>query len=227
MRSPLKVILPVLAALLAAPATAFADPAITVDRPCYAGPPQRSDTVRLSGSGFTPNTPYQVTLDGRPLTDGTGTTDAAGNLAGSFPAPAPDAGMRERAYVLAVQEGGNAAAATFSVARLLAGFTPSTGDPARMRVRFALVGFGLSGRLAPPVYLHYVRPDGRALHTVRLGTGEGPCGSLAPALRRRLFPFRATAGTWRLQFDTAKRYRRGTPRSTFLFYTVAVKVQTS
>jgi hypothetical protein len=225
MRSSLKVILPVLAAFLAAPAAAFAEPAISVDRPCYASPPQRADVVRVTGSGFTPNAAFQVTLDGQPLVTTIGTTDAAGNLASTFPAPAPDGGRRERAFVLGVQEGANAATTRFSVAWLTAAFRPSTGDPARMRVAFQLVGFGLSGRVAPPVYVHYVRPDGKLLHTVRLGTGKGPCGSLEPALRRRLFPFKARGGVWRLQFDTAKGYRRGTPKSTFLFFTVTVKVQ--
>lgn len=225
MRSSLKVILPLLAAVLAAPATAFADPSISVDRPCYASPPQRADVVRVTGSGFTPNAAFQVTLDGRPVPTAVGTTDAAGTVVSSFRAPAPDSGLRQRAFVLGVQEGVNAATTRFSVARLTAAFNPSTGDPSRLRVAFQLVGFGLSGRVAPPVYVHYVRPDGRLLYTVRLGTGKGACGSLEPALRRRLFPFKARGGTWRLQFDTAKTYRRGTKKSTFLFFTVTVKVQ--
>ncbi len=225
MRSPLQVSVWVLAALLAAPAAASADPSIAVDRPCYASPAQRADTVRLTGSGFAPNSPYTVTLDGQPLGGATGTTDAAGNLAGSFAPPAPPVGVREAAHVLAVQQGDVAASTPFSVARLLAAFTPAAGDPSRLRVRFEVVGFGLSGATAPPVYLHYVRPDGRPLWTVKLGTASGPCGSLTADRPRRLFPFAARGGSWRLQFDTARTYRRVTAKSRFLFFAVTVKVQ--
>jgi hypothetical protein len=58
---------------------------------------------------------------------------------------------------------------------------------------------------------------------VRLGTARGVCGRLTTSLRR-LFPLRARPGTWRLQFDTRKRSHRGTARSTFLYYTLAVRI---
>lgn len=225
MRSRLIAFLPLLGLLGAGVPTASAA-VITVDRPCYADPGQRQDTVRLAGSGFTPAAQYQVTLDGRPLPGGTGTTDGAGNLTGSFVAPELAAGSRRHRYTLGVQEGANAPTTTFSVARLEADFTPSSGDPQTLRVRFAVFGFGLSGESRPDVYVHYVRPDtGKVQRTVRLGTAKSACGSITRTARRRLFPFPARRGTWRLQFDTSKGYRRGTGRSSFPFFTVAVKVR--
>jgi hypothetical protein len=225
MRSRLIAFLPLLG-LLGAGVPAASAAVITVDRPCYADPGQRRDTVQLSGSGFTPGAQYQVTLDGQPLTGGTGTTDPAGNLTGSFTAPELAAGSRRHRYTLGVQEGGNAPTTRFSVARLVADFTPSSGDPQTLRVRFAVFGFGLSGDRRPAVYVHYVRPDtGRVQRTVRLGTAKSACGSILRTARRRLFPFPARRGTWRLQFDTSERYRRGTSRSAFPFFTVAVKVK--
>jgi hypothetical protein len=224
MGSRVIVFVPCLALALAAPSAASAA-SITVDRACYANPSQRADTVRMAGTGFTPNAQYQVTLDGQPLTGGTGTTDAAGNLTGSFTSPELDQGVREHTYKLGVQEGANAPETQFAVAQLLAAFAPATGDPKTLKVRFRLFGFGLSGTKAPPVYVHYVRPGGKVHKTVKLGTGRGACGSIQRTAKRRLFPFAARRGTWTLQFDSSRTYRRGTSRSTFLFFSVAVKIQ--
>ncbi|MCW3039671.1 MAG: hypothetical protein JWM31_1576 [Solirubrobacterales bacterium] len=225
MRSRLIVFLPVLVLLGTVPSAASAA-SIAVDRACYADPGQRKDTVRLTGAGFTPSAQYQVTLDGQPLTGGTGTTDAAGNLSGSFTAPQLAAGVHEHAYTLGVQEGPNAPSARFTVSTLLADFTPPSGDPKTLRVRFSVFGFGLSGIAAPAVYVHYVRPDtGRVQQTIRLGTGTGACGSVRQTKKRRLFPFAARKGTWRLQFDSSRTYRKGTSKSPFLFFAVAVKVR--
>jgi hypothetical protein len=52
-----------------------------------------------------------------------------------------------------------------------------------------------------------VTPGLRLRLTILLGRTQGPCGSLVTA-RRRIFPFRARPGNWRLQFDTAQVYRR-------------------
>ncbi|MCW3014258.1 MAG: hypothetical protein JWO02_1350 [Solirubrobacterales bacterium] len=224
MRPRLIVLAPCLALVAAAPSAASAS-SIAVDRACYANPSQRADTVRLTGVGFTPNAQYQVTLDGQPLPSGTGTTDAAGNVTGSFTSPELDQGVREHTYKLGVQEGANAPETQFTVARLLANFTPASGDPKTLKVRFRLFGFGLSGTQAPPIYVHYIRPDDKVHKTVRLGTGGGACGSIERTARRRLFPFAARRGTWHLQFDSSWTYRKGTSKSTFLFFAVAVKIK--
>lgn len=207
--------------------TAASAAEISVDRSCYANPSDREDTVQLTGSGFTPNAPYQVTLDGQPLTGGNGRTDAAGNVSGKFVAPSvrtvsPTA--RQHRFRLGVQEGANEPVTSFTVSRLLASFRPATGDTTTLRVRFSLYGFALQGNARPPIYVHYVGPSGRVARTTRLGTAAQACGFLRTK-RRRLFGFTPRRGAWRLQFDTRKRYTRGTARSSFLFYTVGVKVK--
>ena len=211
-------------AALGLPAAASAAQ-IQVDRPCYADPSQRQDRVTLSGSGFTPNATYQVTLDGQPLAGGTGTVDATGGIAGNFIAPALAKGSNEHVYTLGVQEGANAPTTTFIVTQLFADFKPSKGDPKTLKVRFSLFGFSLQGQQSPPVYVHYIRPNGKLKKTYRLGTARGACGTIHRTTKRRLFPFSAERGRWRLQFDTAKRFRRGSSRSDFLFYTVGVDVR--
>jgi hypothetical protein len=75
------------------------------------------------------------------------------------------------------------------------------------------------------VYLHYVRPNGKLKRTVRLGRAQGVCGEIARTSRRKLFPFRAERGTWHLQFDTRKRYRRGKLGVNFLYYTIGVTIK--
>jgi hypothetical protein len=59
---------------------------------------------------------------------------------------------------------------------------------------------------------------------VKLGTATGACGQLKATAQRRLFPFSAERGTWKLQVDTRKAFRRGTEKSTFTYYTVGVKI---
>ena len=196
---------------------------LRVDRDCFADPGDRADTVVLSGRGFTPGAAYRVTLDGRPLVGGTGRVDATGAVGGAFAAPEVGANGARRSFRLGVQEGVHRPTTTFTVSRLLARFAPTAGNPATLRVVFRADGFGLRGDTRPSVYVHYLTPRGRLARTVRLGTATGPCGSLRTA-RRRLFAFRPAPGRWRLQFDTRSRYTPGTGRSSFVHYTVPVRV---
>lgn len=208
-------------AVLAGPATASAAE-IRVDRSCYLQTGSAAPTVDLTGSGFTPGAAFQVLLDGRPILGGTGTVDPNGTIRGRVTAPLLGGADEER-HTIDVQEGANAARARFTVTRFLADFAPSRGNPATLRVRFEVAGFGLATP-RPNVYLHYVRPNGRLRQTIRLGRARGSCGRIARTARRRLFPFQAEPGRWRLQFDTSRRYRRGTERSDFLYYAVGVRV---
>ena len=195
---------------------------IQVDRPCYADPSARADTVRLSGRGFTPNASFEVRLDGARLAGGGGRADGRGDVAGSFAAPVVR-GAGRRTFRLAVREGDHAAQTTFTVSHLSASFAPSTGPLRTLAVRFSIFGFGLAGEAHPPVYVHYVHHALGLARTVRLGVGGGACGSLRTQ-RRRLFAFKARRGPWRLQFDTRRRYTRGTAGSPFLYATIGVTV---
>ncbi len=213
------------AALLAAggtmPAAASAAQ-IATDRECYLD----GRTVTLSGNGFTPGAPYQVKLDGQPITGGTGKVDPAGGVTGTFVPRLADQGARvmQHRYTLAVQEGVNTATTKFTVTKFAANFTPASGNPKTLRVRFSVYGFGLA-QPNPNVYLHYVRPGGKLRKTIRLGRAKGTCGAIERTARKRLFPFTAERGAWRLQFDTSREYRAGKASSDFLFYTVGVRIR--
>ena len=97
-----------------------------------------------------------------------------------------------------------------------ADFAPSRGDPTRLRVRFTVYKFGRNR----PVYLHYIGPNHHLKRTVYLGTARGLCGYLRTGYRK-LFPFTARAGTWRLRFDTRRNYRVSARRP---YVTLAVTV---
>ena len=178
MRSRALLVVGLLAAGAAAPAAASAAQ-VQVNRACFADPLDRADTVQLSGSGFTPDATYQVTLDGQPLAGGSGRVDASGAVSGSFVAPGVTSASRlarQHTYRIGVEEGANAPETTFTVSRLYASFRPATGTLSTLKVRFSVYGFGLQGDAAAPVYLHYVRPDGKLERT----PSRAPAASCAP-----------------------------------------------
>ena len=97
-----------------------------------------------------------------------------------------------------------------------ADFAPSRGDPQRLRVRFTVYKFGRNR----PIYLHYIGPNHHLKRTVYLGTARGLCGYLRTGYRK-LFPFTASAGTWRLRFDNRRNY---TVRARRPYVTLAVTI---
>ncbi|WCB91694.1 hypothetical protein DSM104299_00367 [Baekduia alba] len=208
--------------LLAVPAVAHGA-AVQTDRTCYLQTDKTNVTV--SGNGYAPNQPYNVLLDNTALTGGLGTMDAGGAMQGAFAPPMLADDELERKFDVAVSSSGIAAAATFTVTRLQANFTPSEGDPTKLKVRFSVAGFGLATH-NPDVYVHYIAPGGKLKQTVRLGQATGQCGRIAKTAKRKLFPFtRPALGKWQLQFDTTKTFTEGDKQSKFLFYSVGVCLQ--
>lgn len=213
---------------IAAPTAMAAE--VSVDRGCYADATQRKDVVTYSGNGFTAGAPFHVTLDGKAVAGGTGTVDAAGDVTGTFISPKlskVSKNAHEHIYRLAVNDGTNSSQTSFTVSRLFADFTPSKGNPKTLKVVFNLFGFGLTGDPHPIIYVHYVRPDGKVQKTRSLGHGRGRCGSRKRTAKQPLFGFSAVRGAWKLQFDTSKKYERGTPGAEFLYYVVPVTVRKS
>jgi hypothetical protein len=212
-------------AILAVPATAPAA-AVDTDRDCYLQTAQT--TVTVTGTGFAPGQPFAVALDDTALDGGGGTIDGLGAMRGAFSPPVLPTSQAQRRFRVSVTAADASAWSTFTLTRFAAGFRPATGNPATMRVRFSVHGFALAGP-EPTVYVHYVDPRGRLRKTIRLGRAQGQCGAIPRTAKRRLFPFATPprGGKWRLQFDTSRRYRRGTTESEFLFYTVGVTVRTT
>ena len=196
----------VTAGLVAAPAASAAT--LATDTRCY----QETQEVVLNGSGFTPLATVNVSLDTNPL--GTAQADANGAFQRKFPTPELPAGRREGVYTLVATDQVNTASTRYRSTKVFADFTPASGDPTRLRVRFSVAGFGLA-RPRSTVYLHYVRKStGNVFQTIKLGTVRGTCGVIRRTKKRRLFPFAPARGTWILQFDTVRRYERATSRRT-------------
>jgi hypothetical protein len=194
------------AALVAAPAASAAT--LTTDTGCY----QETQEVVLNGAGYTPGSTVTVMRDTAAL--GTATADAAGGFQRKFVTPEIAGDQREAVYNLTASDAVNTAATTYRATKVFADFSPGSGDPRRLRVRFTVAGFGLA-RPAASVYLHYVRKStGRVRKTIRLGTARGTCGAIGQTRKRRLFPFAPQRGTWILQFDTVRHYERATSRRT-------------
>lgn len=195
---------------------------VETDRSCYLN--SSSTTVAMRGTGFTPGEQFTVMLDDAALAGGNGAIAADGSMSGTFPAPLLPGDIVQRRFRIGLQTAGGTPTSSFTVTRLSASFWPTAGRADRLRVRFSLFGFGLAGP-AKQVYVHYIAPNRRMLKTVALGRPRGQCGAIPRTARRALFPMPVTcAGVWRLQFDTRRSFRRGTSRSSFLHYTIDVRV---
>lgn len=195
---------------------------VETDRSCYLN--SGSTTVAMRGTGFTPGDPFAVMLDGAALAGGSGAIAADGSMSGTFPAPALPGDIVQRRFRLGLQTTDGTPTSSFTVTRLSASFWPTAGRADRLRVRFSLFGFGLAGP-AKQIYVHYVAPNRRLQKTVALGRPRGQCGAIPRTARRALFPMPVTcAGLWHLQFDTRRSFRRGTSTSSFLHYTIDVRV---
>lgn len=205
-----------LAAALIAAAPASAASLQTLSR-CY----QEQGDVVATGGGYAPNSVVTLTRDG--TTIGSATTDSQGVFKGKFATPKLPAGTYERVYDLVATDGTNAAIARYRATKLVADFSPGSGNLKTLRVRFQIRGFNLLKR-GSGVFLHYVRPNGTVRKTIRLGTARGTCGHIRNTKRRALFPFSASRGRWTLQFDTRKSYKRATATSNFVWVRRPVEV---
>jgi hypothetical protein len=173
---------------------------IVLDPECYLS----NGSGLLTGSGFRPNSRWTAKLSGTKQI-GTGRIDDRGGIRARFTAPKYHGTRGTRELTLSVTDGPHVASTTFLMTPLDASFSPRTGDPARLRVRWRVLGLGEHHG----VYVHYVKPNGTLKRTLRIGTTRGPCGSLKTG-PIALFPFRYSYGVWTFQIDTSIRYRATT-----------------
>jgi hypothetical protein len=200
-------------ALMATAAPAAGAATITLDRGCYlaaqTGLPN-GQAIVVRGEGFAPNANVTFSISGRPI--GTTMANVAGALATRFNAPGLTSGQFKATRTLTVSDGTNQAVAVLNLRRLAADFLPSGGNPATLRVRFYVFGFGplltIQGlSTGQPVYEHVFDPRGRRRATFLVGRTSGACGDMRTA-RRRILPFPPINGRWRFVFTTKRRYSR-------------------
>lgn len=198
-RQPTAITLVLAAGVLAWAAAPAGAAIVSTPQDCYSS----RKPVDFVGVDFRKGAKYTATVAGKQVAHGTVTK--FGDVAGSFDAPAPArSGPGERTFALRLSDGVRSATTRIRTTIFGADFKPSRGDPATLRVSFLAFDFGT----ARAIFLHYLRPNGRLRLTVKLGRTRGPCGTLRAA-RRRIFPFAARPGNWRLQFDTQRSYDRG------------------
>jgi hypothetical protein len=184
---------------------------VAVDHPCYlARQPglESGQAIGFAGSGLAPGSTVTASLDG--VTVASGPASPTGDFAGSAAAPALPRDRFTGRSTLTVGDGANVASIAFPVTLLAADFSPSSGNPNTLKVRFRIYGFGpvlaASGRgTSAPVYEHLFSPGGKRRATYFVGRTRGPCGSLVTA-RRRILPFFPLDGRWRFVFTTSRRY---------------------
>jgi hypothetical protein len=169
-------------------------PWVAADHPCYV---ERSP-IALHGGGFAPNAPLRITREGEVVARLTAQPD--GTFAATFDSGELPKGLAERPIELTVSDTESTVVRHVRVTTFGASFAPKVASPTAS-VRFSAFGFGQHRS----VYLHYLRPDGSAADTVRLGATRGVCGTIKRTAKRRLFPFKPRRGHWRLQFDTSRK----------------------
>jgi hypothetical protein len=160
-----------------------------------------SAPVAVTGSGFTPSS--VVTIGGGAFASVQ--ADAAGNVSAQLRAPLVTAIAPAVVTVTATDTAGVAATASFPVIRAaLLSNAPISGRP-RQTTTWRFAGFRVPGTA---IYGHY-RFHGRTIRNHRFGTPAGPCGALTVRARRVPIPAsRLRSGTWTLQLDQRRHYRR-------------------
>ncbi len=182
-------------ALLAAAPAEAATIAVTGSKSCY----RALDELTLTGTGFTPNAPVTITLDGESL--GSLSADAAGNLSSPITIGSLD-GIKLRAVVATdTVNPANAATTVFLGSALAVRVRPRNGAVGR-KLRIRATGFTTGRRL----YAHVVRK--RYRRNVFVGKLRGPCRT--GKARRRIVPASLPAGVYTVQFDTRRKYSRKT-----------------
>ena len=156
--------------------------------------------VRLSGSGFAPDSPITFEVNGKRISQSV-TSDSAGNVLVRYE---PRRTNTERKVVIRAtdSEGTSARTTIFVTRKRRVTADPSTApDVETWKAVLRLFGFGEGS-----AFIHYRNPNGVHKKTVRLGRLRGPCGRLETE-KRRVMPFdNPQFGRWHLQFDTHRRY---------------------
>jgi hypothetical protein len=186
--------------VLAVLAVAFAPSAsaatLGFDRSCF----RPGTTATLSGTGYTPNGLVAVGQDG--TLRATPQANGVGAFATRFKTPSQSSGSRLYNFqAIDVTNTAIQAATQVRITALDVTIRPTSGSPGRVR-RIGARGF-IGGRT---LYAHARR--GRSYKVnVRVARLRGPCAKASA--HKRILKRRGTPpGTYRVQFDARRRYRR-------------------
>ena len=194
-----RIAVPALLAIAACAVPASANAAtLAPGKPCFGD----GDPITLGGTGYTPGRQVTVAADGRQFSGGL-TATATGTIAGRLLPFAPVPGRTQRPVFTATDTANpaNVAQTVITRARLRVTVSPANASPRRVR-RFRARGFTSGTTL----YRHITR--GRKVSNGRMARLRGACAETS--VRKRLFRKNAKSGTYRVQFDTRRRYSSST-----------------
>jgi hypothetical protein len=196
----------VTAALAMAPAAAEAS-TIAVPGACFVS----GNPIAFTGAGFTPGAPVSVTGG----VFGTTVADPAGNISATVTAPFVSSVAPKRVAITVTDTAAPAnrtGAFVQVIARILNTNAPLNGRP-RQKTTWHFSGFSPG----TAIYGHY-RFGGRTIKNYRFGKPTGPCGTLVVRARRMpIASSRIRRGTWTLQLDQRRHYRRSGARRVIRF----------
>jgi hypothetical protein len=214
---PMKPALPAVLVLLLLAAPAQAAPTLGPLKPCYVAAKSdgvwTTETISVTGSGFTPGADILLQLDGNAA--GRAIAGSDGSLVSTLSAPSQNSGEREFT-ITAIDPTLGPVTATTLVTRLHVTVSPRKAKPTQT-VTFTGRGFTTPDL---PVFAHYTL-RGKNRTTVRLAQPAGPCGTFS--VKRRQFPMRRPAtAEWLLRIDQDRRFRP-VPTTAFVDLKIAVR----
>lgn len=180
------------------------------NKPCYGG----GDLVRLNGAGYTPGGQVGFVADGTPIA-ATTTAGPTGAFSLPFRAPVTRSANTRRSSLTATDRTNPALTATAGLvfSKVLVTVRPSSGAASKPR-RISARGFTTGKTL----YMHIRRKSGGRSRNVRLGRLKRACRKLST--KRRIFSSGAAPGSYRVIFDTNRRFRRRIALGYFIDFTV-------
>jgi hypothetical protein len=188
----------VLASLGAAGAAHAATVGVSPARDCY----RAGAKLAFFGNGYTPSSGVNITSDGDRINSQPVATNGAGAFAAELTVGIPS-GERVKTYAATdIPNPSISASIPLRISATDVALSPRSGRPGR-RMRIRARGFTTGRRL----YAH-VRRGRRYRKNIRIGRLRGACHKLRA--RRRLISSGAGPGTYRIQFDTRRRYSRRT-----------------
>ncbi len=183
------------ATALAAPVAASAATlGVSPLKPCY----RSGESFSMSGSGFTPNGPVNVTANGTALMGSPLNADAAGGIGSSLTLGQNTKQQRKQLVATDATDPTLTASTSVLISTVRVKVTPRDGAVGK-RVRIRARGFTTGKTL----YAH-IRKKGKVLRNVRLARLKGACRTAS--VKRRLFSPRTKDGVYKVQFDTNRRY---------------------
>jgi hypothetical protein len=196
----------VTAALAMTPAAAHAS-TIAVGGACFVS----GNPIAFTGAGFTPGAPVSITGG----VFGSTVADPAGNISATVSAPFVSTVAPKRVAITVTDTAAPAnrtGAFVPVIARIFNTNAPLNGRP-RQKTTWRFSGFPAG----TAIYGHY-RFHGRTMKNYRFGKPTGPCGTLVVRARRMPMPSsRIRRGTWTLQLDQRRHYRRSGARRVIPF----------